>query len=99
MFYSIKIVCVIAMMISIFYTKRNYLNRPSRITSFLSNDKSNDDVETYIMPALWQQCLHINVAPRKSYLYILLLLCGDLEQLPGPKFETNLKEYFNTKGI
>ena len=53
----------------------------------------------YVYRCLQQKFMKKNVSQSKrSFLCLLLLMCGDVEKFPGPT-ESNIQDLFNEKGL
>ena len=93
--YRINVICtLILIMIRFSYTKR--LNK-------VKTDVLNTE-EVYRLCLLGEKnfgllLMRVPKLPRKSLIFLLLLICGDIELCPGPHVQENLTDILKQRGI
>ena len=93
--YRINVICtLILIMIRFSYTKR--LNK-------VKTDVLNTE-EVYRLCLLGEKnfgllLMRVPKLPRKSLIFLLLLICGDIELCPGPHVQENLTDISKLRGI
>ena len=93
--YRVNVICIlILIMIRFSYTKR--LNE-------VKTDGLNTE-EVYGLCLLGEKnfgllLMRVPKLPRKSLIFLLLLICGDIELCPGPHVQENLTDISKLRGI
>ena len=84
----------------VFYMKKPSFVVPDGVSITVGKEDLNN-VESFICSSLWVTKRERNYKySNKSVIYLLLLLCGDIETCPGPtQTYTGLQDFLTTKGF
>ena len=84
----------------VFYVKKPSFVVPDGVSITIGKEDLYN-VESFICPSLWVTKRERNYKySNKSVIYLLLLLCGDIETCPGPtQTYTGLQDFLTTKGF
>ena len=90
------------MVIFIFYIKKPSFNTPDGVSIALrEKDLYDNNTDTFIYSSLWITKQERNYKhSTKNLIHLLLLICGDIEQCPGPlQAYVNVQNFLRTKGF